>query len=114
MGSSWGGPLCPLPLSWGSLSPQTRGPLLPRASALLPNEHVNSAASRIGAGAGLGEEAWWHEEGPGHPGNGLARSCLLYLPGSSDPDTPDAPTVEGKEVEEVEMSLEAMLPGAIA
>lgn len=40
-----------------------------------------------------------------------------YPPGSSDSDTPDDPTVEGKEVEdaeEVETSLEAMLPGAIA
>lgn len=45
---------------------------------------------------------------------GSQGAASLYLPGSSDPDTPDAPTVEGKEVEEVETSLEAMLPGAIA
>lgn len=39
------------------------------------------------------------------------------LPGSSDPDSPDDSTVEGKgaeDTEDVEMSLEAKLPGAIA
>ena len=71
-------------------------------------------ACGMGAGARQAEDAGWHREVPGHPGNGLLRSCLLCLPGFSDPDTTDDPSVEVEEVEEVEMSLEAMLPGAIA
>lgn len=43
--------------------------------------------------------------------------ALQLGPGSSDPNSPDDPTVEGKgaeDAEDVEMSLEAKLPEAIA
>lgn len=108
MGSSWGGPALPS-------FPELGWPQHPRAlpgpcclwRQLFCQVGSGTQQSRLGAGARqpVGEDRARSGEG------GAASPCS---PGFSVPDDPGNPTVEVVEVTEVEVSLEAMLPGAIA
>lgn len=113
MGSSWGGQLCLFPGAAPASASGLTWALPPLVSALRPNGQLNQTASRMSAGRGGGGREkegsqTYREEG------GAASPCS---PGFSVADHPDVDTVEteeAKEAEEVELSLEATLPGAIA